>query len=61
MKQFEDSLFKKNGAALDSFTIDLGWSDPNGVWDIDKKLFPDGFTKIRECAEAMGGRLGLWC
>ena len=28
---------------------------------IDKKLFPDGFTKIREGAEAMGGRLGLWC
>ena len=24
---------------------------------IDKKLFPDGFTKIREGAEAMGGRL----
>ena len=61
MKQFEDNLYKKHGVALDSFTIDMGWSDPMGVWDIDKKLFPDGFTKIQAGAEAMGGRLGLWC
>ena len=61
MKQFEDNLYKKNGVALDSFTIDMGWSDPMGVWDIDKKLFPDGFTKIQAGAEAMGGHLGLWC
>jgi hypothetical protein len=61
MKQFEDNLYKKHGVALDSFTIDMGWSDPMGVWDIDKKLFPDGFTKIQAGAEAMGGHLGLWC
>ena len=61
MKQFEDNLYKKNGVALDSFTIDMGWSDPMGVWDIDKKLFPDGFAKIQAGAEAMGGYLGLWC
>jgi hypothetical protein len=61
MKQFEDNLYKKHGVALDSFTIDMGWSDPMGVWDIDKKLFPEGFTKIQAGAEAMGGHLGLWC
>ncbi len=61
MKQFEDNLYKKQGVGLDSFTIDMGWSDPMGVWDIDKKLFPDGFTKIQAGAEAMGSRLGLWC
>ncbi len=61
MKQFEDNLYKKHGVGLDSFTIDMGWSDPMGVWDIDKKLFPEGFTKIQAGAEAMGGHLGLWC
>jgi hypothetical protein len=61
MKQFEENLYKKHGVALDSFTIDMGWSDPRGMWDIDKKLFPDGFTKIQAGAEAMGGHLGLWC
>jgi hypothetical protein len=61
MKEFEDNLYKKHGVALDSFTIDMGWSDPKGVWDIDAKLFPEGFSKISKAAEAMGGRLGLWC
>ena len=60
MKQFEENLYQKHGVALDSFTIDLGWSDPHGVWDIDRKLFPDEFSRIQAGAEAMGSRLGLW-
>jgi alpha-glucosidase (family GH31 glycosyl hydrolase) len=47
MKQFEENLYKKHGVALDSFTIDMGWSDPHGVWDIDRKLFPDAFARIQ--------------
>ncbi len=31
-----------------------------GVWDIDRKMFPDEFAKIQAGAEAMGSRLGLW-
>ena len=46
--------------AFDSFTIDLGWSDPHGVWDIDRRMFPEEFAKIQAGAEAMGSRLGLW-
>jgi hypothetical protein len=60
MKQFEEHLFKGHGVALDSFTIDLGWSDPQSVWDIDRRMFPDEFAKIQAGAEAMGSRLGLW-
>jgi NPCBM/NEW2 domain len=60
MKQFEENLYKKHGVALDSFTIDMGWSDPHGVWDIDRKLFPDEFARIQAGAEALGSRLGLW-
>ena len=46
--------------AFDSFTIDMGWSDPHGVWDINRQMFPDEFAKIQAGAEAMGSRLGLW-
>jgi hypothetical protein len=60
MKQFEERLYKKHGVALDSFTIDMGWSDPQGVWDIDRKMFPNEFARIQAGAEAMGSRLGLW-
>ena len=60
MKQFEEHLYKQHGVAFDSFTIDLGWSDPHGVWDINRQMFPDEFAKIQAGAEAMGSRLGLW-
>ncbi|MCU0962224.1 MAG: NPCBM/NEW2 domain-containing protein [Pirellulaceae bacterium] len=60
MQIFEQELYTRHGVALDSFTIDLGWSDPRGVWDIDRRLFPEEFAKIQAGAEAMGARLGLW-
>ena len=60
MKEFEVNLHQKHGIALDSFTIDMGWSDPHSVWDINRQLFPAEFTKIQAGAEAMGARLGLW-
>ena len=60
MKEFEDNLYRKHGVALDSFTIDLGWSDPHGVWDINRRCFRTNSAKIQAGAEAMGGRLGLW-
>jgi len=60
MQQFEQQLFRRHGVALDSFTIDMGWSDPHSVWDINRTMFPDEFAKIQAGAEAMGSRLGLW-
>ncbi len=48
------------GESLDSFCIDMGWSDPKTVWSIDPKLFPDGFRAIAQKARSHGSRLGLW-
>jgi hypothetical protein len=60
MKTFEDNLFKAHGVGFDTFTIDLGWSDPKTIWGISADLFPEGFSRIQEGAERMGGHLGLW-
>ena len=60
MGVFEKELYTPHGVALDSFTIDMGWSNPQSVWEIDAKLFPEGFTRIQSAAEQMGARLGLW-
>ncbi len=57
---FEKELYAPHGVALDSFTIDMGWSNPKSVWEIDAALFPEGFSRIQTGAERMGGRLGLW-
>lgn len=60
MSTFEENLFKAHGVAFDTFTIDLGWSNPATIWAIDDKLFPEGFTRIQKGAEQMGSHLGLW-
>jgi hypothetical protein len=60
MKSFEDNLYKRHGIALDSFAIDMGWSQPHSIWGIDETLFPEGFTRIHEAAGRMRAGLGLW-
>lgn len=60
MSTFEEKLYKAHGVAFDTFTIDMGWSDVNTVWEIDRDQFPEEFARIRAGAEAMGGHLGLW-
>lgn len=60
MKSFDDQLFQRHGVALDTFAIDMGWSHPHSIWDIDTTLFPEGFTHIQAAAANMGSGLGLW-
>jgi len=60
MKVFEEKLFKAHGVAMDTFAIDLGWSDPRSLWEIEAKRFPAGFARIRDAAQGMRSSLGLW-
>ncbi len=53
-------LFDDTGFFFDSYAMDMGWSDPQSVWQIDAKRFPDGFSKIREALAAVHARPGLW-
>ncbi len=60
MTVFEKELYQAHGVAPDSFTIDMGWSNPDSIWEIDPILFPEGFSRIEAAAARMGSRLGLW-
>ncbi len=60
MKSFDDRLTRPHGVALDTFTIDLGWSDDQTLWDISRERFPEGFTNIQQATERMDSHLGLW-
>jgi len=57
---FQEKLVKPYGAHFDTFCIDMGWSVPQSVWEIDEKLFPEGFSKIEAAAKRMQCNLGLW-
>ncbi|MGN1099148.1 MAG: hypothetical protein ACI4S9_02290 [Christensenellales bacterium] len=60
MDSFDKNLYQPFGIGFDTFCIDMGWSRIDGVWEISRERFPDGFTKLREKAENMNGKLGLW-
>jgi len=57
---FDRQLFARHRAGFDTFCIDMGWSNARSIWEIDSKLFPDGFTKLRQALGAMHCHLGLW-
>ncbi|MDO8682431.1 MAG: NPCBM/NEW2 domain-containing protein [Armatimonadota bacterium] len=54
------NLYDKYGVSPDVFTLDLGWSDREGIWSIDKEKFPNGFVEIKEVLKSMGTDLGFW-
>ena len=60
MSVFDEKLWKARGVAIDSFCIDMGWSDPKSIWEIDAKSFPAGFTRLEDAARRMHSNLGLW-
>ncbi|MCD9020625.1 alpha-galactosidase [Cohnella silvisoli] len=60
MKEFEESLYDKHGVSLDTFCIDLGWSDKQSIWEINKTRFPEGFKELERQAGEMDSELGLW-
>ena len=60
MGAFETNMYKPYGASFDTFCIDLGWSNPESIWEINRKLFPEEFKGIQAAARKMDANLGLW-
>lgn len=60
MKTFADDLYRPYNASFDTFCIDMGWSNARSLWEIDRKLFPEEFTRIQKASNDMGCNLGLW-
>ena len=57
---FAVNLHDKYKVNLDSFCIDMGWSNTQSIWEIDPKMFPNGFNNIRTAIKKTGASLGLW-
>lgn len=53
-------LFRPHGVAPDSFCIDVGWQNPQSVWEMDARNFPRGFDAIRTEVAKMKAGLGIW-
>ena len=57
---FRDSLIIKRHVPLEAFLFDDGWDDNKTLWGFNATAFPNGFTKMREVAEACGSSIGVW-
>ena len=51
---------ERTGLFFDSFALDLGWSNPRSIWQVDPKRFPNELRTIHESLGALGAKLGLW-
>lgn len=45
---------------FDTFTIDMGWSAREAVWQIDRVLMPQGFAPLNDEIAQQRASLGLW-
>ena len=57
---FDENLVRPHAVSPDTFCIDLGWSNPKSIWEIDAGRFPRGFAALHSAAAKMGAHLGLW-
>ena len=55
-----EKFHEKRMPPLDSFALDVGWSDRESVWEIDRKKLPEGIQPLVRKLEEIGARLGLW-
>ncbi|WP_169539982.1 hypothetical protein [Niabella aurantiaca] len=60
METFNQKLYLNGHESFNTFCIDMGWSDPKSIWDIDTNMFPKKFNAIQQAAKKMNTNLGLW-
>lgn len=60
MQQFKGNIYDEYGASFDTFCIDMGWSDPHSIWEIDSNRFQEGFVRLQQASASMGCSLSLW-
>lgn len=60
MKTFKEKMFGPYKGSFNTFCINMGWSNPKSIWEIDTLLFPEKFTRIQQAAIQMNSKLDLW-
>lgn len=55
-KAFQD----RTGMFFDTYCVDLGWSDPRSLWQMETKRLPNELRVVNDRLAAAGARMGLW-
>lgn len=61
IEDYYRELTKERGVAVDSFVMDDGWDDYNaGLWEYNRKKFPNGFDEVSKASRKAKSNLGVW-
>ena len=60
IRSLKEQFYDRQGVFFDLVVTDAGWSDKHTIWEIDRQVFPQGFTPARAIVESAGGKLGMW-
>jgi len=59
-RAFVTPFHEPYGGRLDSFCLDMGWSDPLSIWQLNDKHFPRGLEPLNQALSRIGARVALW-
>ncbi|GAA5495907.1 hypothetical protein Rhal01_02088 [Rubritalea halochordaticola] len=61
IEDYHRELTKERGVTVDSFVMDDGWDDFHvGLWEYNRKKFPNGFDEVSAAARKADSKLGVW-
>jgi len=60
LQNLKKELVERRGVPFDCYQPDAGWSNPDTLYEIDRKKFPDQFKSLTRQLRQMGANLGLW-
>jgi len=59
--ELQRELTVKRGALVDFYTLDAGWQDPDTLYEVDVRKFPQALrTYADQVQSTPGARVGLW-
>ena len=61
IEDYNRELTEERGVIVDSFVMDDGWDDYNaGLWEYNRKKFPNGFDEVSAASRKAQSNLGVW-
>jgi hypothetical protein len=54
------AFHERTGMFFDTYCVDLGWSDPRTMWQMETRRLPNELRVVNERLAGLGSRMGLW-
>ncbi|MBN1344184.1 MAG: hypothetical protein JXQ73_15975 [Phycisphaerae bacterium] len=59
-QEFRKAFLDPYGLHFDAFVADDGWQNPESIWDVNRKILPQGYKPLADALAQASSRVGLW-